>query len=94
MSFAEDMGHDIPPMWGEEGCGETYGYLGRDWAGESWVTTENVTIIHQTEKAYLIEDNETKAKVWLPKSQVKYDEETKQFDIPKWLSNKLKPIKS
>jgi len=90
MSFAEDMGHDIPPMWGEDGF--DFGYSNAWGRSEEWVTTEDVTIEHETDKAYLVKDNSTDSKFWLPKSQVKFNEETKQFDIPKWLSDKLEPI--
>ncbi len=46
------------------------------------IVTVDVVVMHQTEKAYLLETAETDDKgksvgVWVPKSQVEYDETDK-----------------
>jgi hypothetical protein len=81
MSFAEDMGHDIPQY-------EDY--------GESRIsyTTVDCTVKAETDKALLIEviENGTERKLtsWVPKSKCQFNAKTKSVDIPDWLYSKLK----
>jgi len=51
---------------------------------------------HETDKAYLVYDGRSEIKkgdtikselrVWLPKSQVEYNEDDKTFTMPEWLA--------
>lgn len=51
---------------------------------------------HETDKAYLVYDGRNEIKkgditpselrIWLPKSQVEYDEASKTFAMPEWLA--------
>lgn len=53
-------------------------------------------IRHETDKAYLVYDGRSEIKkgdtapselrVWLPKSQVEYNEDDKTFAMPEWLA--------
>ena len=51
--------------------------------------TVDASLIRETDKAYLIKDNLTKGEMWLPKSQVKINEENNQFLVPTWLIDKF-----
>lgn len=48
------------------------------------VDLKGVVILHETENAYLIEYEGTK--VWVPKSQVEFDEEDGTLTLPEWLA--------
>jgi hypothetical protein len=42
-------------------------------------------IVHETEKAYLI-DHGGKEKVWIPKSQCEYDQHDKTMAMPEYIA--------
>tara|TARA_R110000796_G_scaffold248124_2_gene374561 strand:- start:15103 stop:15351 length:249 start_codon:yes stop_codon:yes gene_type:complete len=79
MSFAEDMGHDIPHY--------------DDMYQSVSITTIDCTIKASTDKAMLIEVIEgatsKKLTTWVPKSKCQYNANTKSVDIPDWLYSKL-----
>lgn len=89
MGFAHDMGHDIPPEWGME---QDYGYyrfpVGRGVPDTVKSTVEEV--VHETERAYLMQLNGKQ--YWLPKSQIVFDAQKNEVEIPCWLEERLKPI--
>jgi len=79
MSFAEDMGHDIPSDdWNETSVS---------------YTTIDCSVKTQTDKAMLIEviDGATGKKLitWVPKSKCQYNPKTQSVDVPDWLYSKL-----
>jgi hypothetical protein len=45
---------------------------------------------HETLKAYLIFDGDQE--VWVPKSLVEYDKDSKTFTMPEWLAKKMELI--
>jgi len=42
------------------------------------------TLVHETEKAYLIDDGGKK--VWVPKSEVEMSEDESTFTMPEWIA--------
>ena len=79
MSFAEDMGHDMPADWYDD--------------SRTTFTTIDCNIKASTDKAMLIEvvEKATGKKLisWVPKSKCQYNPNTKTIDIPDWLYSKL-----
>jgi hypothetical protein len=53
-------------------------------SGESNIIDIAGELRFETEKAYKIFDGDKE--VWLPKSQVEYDPESKSFAMPEWLA--------
>jgi hypothetical protein len=86
MSFAEDMGHDIPDYDMDEGTGCFYTPWSK--AVPSMVTFENVKLEHETEKALLLKIKGEK--YWVPKSQVTLDGD--EVEIPDWLVASMEPV--
>jgi len=44
-----------------------------------------ITLLHETPKAYLVDDGSGK-KQWVPKSQCEYDPDTQTLTLPEWLA--------
>lgn len=53
-------------------------------SGHSNLIDIAVDLKRETEKAYLVSDGAQE--VWLPKSQVEYDEDAKTMAMPEWLA--------
>lgn len=49
------------------------------------VKTKTGTLVKETDKAWLADLDTHDEPVWLPKSQVEYDEDDHTFTIPLWL---------
>lgn len=92
MSFAEEMGHDIPNEYDDDRGYE--GYSSSSWPGENdgatIETIDNVKIIHETNKAYLLKIQNKQ--YWVPISQVTLDKNI--LNLPKWLRIGLKSVKT
>jgi len=93
MSFADDFDHFIPDQEWMEG-----GYSSRSYRSSSWVdynATISIfynSIVHETEKAYLVQFEQGKA--WIPKSKViSHIPERLRISIPLWLQRSLSYIK-
>ena len=84
MSFASDMGHDIPNGY-ETGCySSNYNY-----SGKLPYFLDIKEIKNQTEKAWLVVFEETETEHWIPKSIGKLMKNDKIIRIPEWLVEKL-----
>ncbi len=87
MSFASDMGHDIPNGYDdsyEVGYSSSYNYSG------TLPYFLNVREIRsQTEKAWLILFEQNNIEHWIPKSVGKLMKEDKVMRIPEWLVWKI-----
>jgi hypothetical protein len=93
MSFADDFDHYIPDMEWMEG-----GYSSRSYRSSSYVDYNATTsvfynkIVHETEKAYLVQFDQ--GKTWIPKSKVvSHIPERLRISIPMWLYRSLSYIK-
>jgi len=97
MSFAEDMGHDIPDdfIYG----GGSYSFRTRNDCTTSFGFADGNTIVNktfiaigcETKKAYLFQFEEGNA--WVPKSRIRsLDMVAKKVYIPVWLRTNLQYI--
>jgi hypothetical protein len=87
MSFAEEMGHDIPNEHDDRGSGG--GYRSYHRRIPRIITCIDVKKIHETAKALLLEIKEKQ--YWLPKSQVTLN--GTEVKIPEWLVESVEPVK-
>jgi len=99
MSFASEFGHDIPPDDWNGGYSRGYKRGSRrdysnNFTGDNpifrTVNKKFDKLVHETEKAYLLEF--AQGKTWLPKSQVSIEAEDKVVYLPAWLLMNLKFI--
>ena len=93
MSFAEDMGHDMP--MGYEDYHDTRGkYSSRSGIKNhnkdayDEVISEGITVAHSTDKARLIEFKDGR-KAWIPNSQSNINEKGTKIVTYKWLMDNL-----
>ena len=87
MGYAEMMGHDIPDY---ENYQDDWGYSGGHYTNSYWnkktvSKTVEVTLKHETDKAWLV-DTDKKEGIWLPKSQCVLS--GTRMTMPEWLYEK------
>ncbi len=98
MSFAEEMGHDIPNEYDDDrGYYTEYGpngTSGRVYVNEEPVIRDVTEIITETEKAWLMDISVAGDvfRFWVPKSQCTLDQNKSTIEIPDWLAQVMKPI--
>jgi len=89
MSFAEEMGHDIPSYEDYGRSSEDYSYsrynAHKTNRGLHSVEVDITTVVHETEKAYLVHLRGADIDVWIPKSQGSINESKTMLTIPQWL---------
>ena len=90
MSFAEDMGHDMPPGYD---C-EVYagGYSGSGYYSQHSYTPRVTTytdiavnVVKETEKAWMCSVGDDPINRWCPKSQCTLNINRNTLKIPDWL---------
>lgn len=57
------------------------------------IEVSGLTIVRETEKAWLVEQARNQRQAWLPKSQCEWDEGTRVMLVPDWLNIEWKPTK-
>ena len=87
MSFAEDMGHDIPDYDSYEA--PTFRRSDHNTKNKTRVLS-GISLVYDTNKALLFEFN--KKQYWVPKSQIVLSSDGKEIEIPEWLIDKLSPV--
>jgi len=103
MSFAEEMGYNIPSDYGFDDYGGYYDECGpNNTSGRVYLEQERDPIIRditeiivETEKAWLMDIKvaEDVYRFWVPKSQCTINQCESTLEIPYWLAQVMKPVK-